>query len=47
MLNILWPIFIVISIVYAIFSGNVENINKGIFDSIDSVVNFSLTLRGF
>lgn len=46
MLNILWPIFIVISIVYAIFSGNVENINKGIFDSIDSVVNFSLTLVG-
>lgn len=46
MLNILWPIFIIISIVYAIFSGNVESINKGLFESIESVVNFSLTLVG-
>ena len=46
MLNILWSIFIIISIVYAIFSGNVESINKGLFESIESVVNFSLTLVG-
>jgi spore maturation protein A len=46
MLNIVWPIFIIISIVYAIFSGNMENLNKGIFDSIDNVVDFSLTLVG-
>lgn len=46
MLNILWPIFIIISIVYAIFSGNIESINKGLFESIESVVNFSLTLVG-
>ena len=30
MLNILWPVFIIISIVYAIFSGNIENLNKEI-----------------
>lgn len=46
MLNILWPIFILISIIYAILSGNVENINNGLFESIESVVSFSLTLVG-
>ena len=30
MLNILWPIFIIISIIYAFFSGNIENINDTI-----------------
>ena len=46
MLNILWPIFIVISIAYAIVSGNVENLNNSIFESAQNVVNFSLTLIG-
>ena len=46
MLNILWPIFIIISITYAIFTGNVENLNKSIFDSTENAVNLSLTLLG-
>lgn len=46
MLNILWPIFIIISIVYAIFSGNIENLNNSIFESAESAVNLSLTLLG-
>lgn len=46
MLNILWPIFIIISIIYAIFSGNIESINKVIFDSTESAVNLTLTLLG-
>jgi len=46
MLNILWPIFIVISIAYAIVSGNIENLNNSIFESTENVVNFSLTLVG-
>ena len=46
MLNILWPIFIIISIVYAIFSGNIENLNKSIFESTESAVNLTLTLLG-
>ena len=46
MLNILWPIFIVISISYAIFSGNVESLNNSIFESAENVVNFCLTLIG-
>ena len=44
MLNILWPIFIIISIIYAIFSGNLENLNKSIFGSTESAVNLTLTL---
>lgn len=46
MLNILWPIFIIISIIYAIFSGNIESLNKSIFDSTESAVNLTLTLLG-
>ena len=46
MLNILWPIFIIISIIYAIFSGNVENLNNSIFESTERAVNLTLTLLG-
>lgn len=46
MLNILWPIFIIISIVYAIFSGNIENLNNSIFESTESALNLTLTLLG-
>lgn len=46
MLNILWPIFIIISIVYATFSGNIENLNNSIFESTESAVNLTLTLIG-
>ena len=46
MLNILWPIFIIISIVYAIFSGNIENLNNSIFESTESAVSLTLTLLG-
>lgn len=46
MLNILWPIFIIISIIFAIFSGNIEEINNSIFDSTQSAINLTLTLLG-
>ena len=46
MLNILWPAFIIISFIYAFFSGNIENVSNGIFDSLESVVNLSLALLG-
>lgn len=46
MLNILWPIFIVISVIYAILAGNLESLNNEIFESINNVVQFSLTLVG-
>lgn len=46
MLNIIWPIFIVISIIYALFFGNIENISNGIFDSASSAVELTVTFFG-
>lgn len=46
MLNVIWPIFIIISFVYAIFSGNVENINNSIFESTSDAVQLSITFLG-
>ena len=46
MLNILWPIFIIISIIYSIISGNLENINQSIFESTQNAVNLALNLIG-
>lgn len=46
MLNIIWPIFIIISFVYAIFAGNVDSINNSIFESTESAVNLSISLLG-
>ena len=44
MLNIIWPIFIIISYLYAIFVGNVSNINNSIFESCKSAVDLSITI---
>ena len=46
MLNLLWPIFIILSISYAIFSGNIENVSKSITESTESAVNLTLPLIG-
>lgn len=46
MLNFIWPIFIVVSFVYAILSGRVEETNNAVFSSTKSAVELSLTLLG-
>ena len=46
MLNIVWPIFIIISFSYAIFSGNLENLNSAIFDSTTDSINLTISLLG-
>lgn len=46
MLNILWPIFIIISFIYAIATGRVEQINNSIFESAASAVELSITFLG-
>ena len=46
MLNVLWPVFIIVSCIYAIFTGKVEQINTSIFSSLESVVQLSITLLG-
>ncbi len=44
MLNIVWPIFIIISFSYAIFTGNIDNLNSAIFSSTEEVIKLSMTL---
>lgn len=46
MINKIWPIFIIISIIYAFISGNIENLNNSIFDSLKETVNLLLTFLG-
>lgn len=46
MLNIVWPIFIIISFSYAIFSGNLESLNSSIFRSTEDAINLTLSLLG-
>lgn len=46
MLNFIWPIFIILSFSYAIFSGNLQNLNSSIFESVESAVNLSITMLG-
>ncbi len=46
MLNILWPIFIIISYIYAILVGNIENINNAIFQSTESAIELCITFLG-
>lgn len=46
MLNIIWPIFIIIAIIYAFFSGNVEEVSNGIFTSAESAVELTVTFFG-
>ena len=46
MLNKIWPLFIIISFTYAIYSGNIFNINNAIFKSAEQTVNLCLTMFG-
>lgn len=46
MLNFLWPIFIIISFVYAFMVGNIDKVNNSIFESTKSAVDLSITLLG-
>ena len=43
MLNRIWPFFIIISVIYALFSGRIENLNNSIFESTANAVNLSIT----
>ena len=46
MLNKIWPVFIIVSFLYAFFSGNIDKVNSGIFESTKSAVELSLTFLG-
>lgn len=46
MLNIVWPFFIIISIIFAVLSGNIKELNNSIFESTNLAVNLCITLVG-
>ncbi len=46
MLNKIWPFFIIISFIYAIYTGNISNVNNAVFDSAKQTVSLCTTLLG-
>ena len=46
MLNILWPIVIIVSIIYSIFSGNIEATNNAVFKSAEEAIQLVITFFG-
>ena len=46
MLNIIWPLFLITSFIYAIFNGRVYEVNNSIFESTKIAVDLSISLLG-
>ena len=46
MLNSIWPIFIIISVLYSFLFGNIETLSNSIFESIDNTVQVIIGLVG-
>lgn len=46
MLNLIWPIMIILSFFYAVVFGDVNSINSSIFESTKKTVELTLTLFG-
>lgn len=46
MLNIIWPVFIIVSFTYAILNGRVAEVNSSIFESTKLAVDLSISLLG-
>ena len=46
MLNKIWPLFLIISFVYAFFSAKLPEVNNSIFESTENAVNLCLSILG-
>ena len=46
MLNIIWPFFIIISIVYSILTGKIIEVNNSVFESANETVKLTITFFG-
>lgn len=46
MLNVLWPTFIIVSVIFAILSGNIKELNSSIFESTELAVSLCISLLG-
>lgn len=46
MLNVIWPIFIIISYIFAIVTGNTDKVNNAVFGYTETAVKLTITLLG-
>lgn len=46
MLNILWPIFLISSFIFAFFTGRISEVNNSIFESTKNAVDLTITMLG-
>lgn len=46
MLNKIWPVFFILSFIYAIFLGKLPEVNNSMFESTSSAIELCLTLVG-
>ncbi len=46
MLNGVWPIFIIISVIFSFLTGSIKQLNSSIFESTEAAVNLCITLVG-
>ena len=46
MLNTIWPVLIVVSLIYGIYTGNLKNLNEAIFNSSKDAVSLTMALLG-
>ncbi len=46
MLNSIWPILIIVSIAFAMITGNIDRINSSVFESTTTAVELTITMLG-
>ncbi len=46
MINKIWPFFILISIIFVVFLGNIEKLNEAIFNSAENAISVTVTILG-
>ena len=46
MLNVIWPVFIIISIIYGLIVGRMDAISNSIFESAEGAVSLTITFFG-
>ena len=46
MMDYIWCFFIIVSIIFSVFSGNIQSVNQSMFDSINDTVKFIINMFG-
>ena len=45
-MDYIWCFFIIVSIIFSVFSGNIQSVNQSMFDSINDTVKFIINMFG-